>query len=485
VAVNGASRVVYGEELVAVYNDPQHAPGLPADAIAQLRGRMRGPLITPDDPAYDATRRVWNGSIDRHPGAIARCVDAADVAAALAHARRHDLPLAIRGGGHDVAGNGTLDAGLVLDLSRMKGIRVDPVARTARVEPGVVWGELDTATCAYSLAVTGGQISSTGVGGLTLGGGLGWLMRDLGLTVDSLLSADIITVEGEALTVDESQHADLFWAIRGGGGNFGVVTAFEFRLHPLGEIVGGTVAHSVERAREVLEFFRSYVDALPDSLTPMAYFFTAPPIDALPEVMRGRALASIAVCQTGQDDRALEPLRSFGPPLVDAIRSMPYTQLQTLFDAGSLPGFFNYWKSHFLQPLSSAAADTIAAFVQRMTSPLSIVLLTPMRGAVSRVSAEATAFGHREAPLVLEILAKWAPSDADQAPVHSAWADSFWAAMQPFATGGVYVNFLGQEGPTRVRAAYTESGYRRLVDVKRRYDPTNALRLNQNIPPTA
>ncbi|HEY3062518.1 MAG TPA: FAD-binding oxidoreductase, partial [Chloroflexota bacterium] len=360
-------------------------------------------------------------------------------------------------------------------------IRVDPNARTVRVQPGVVWSELDAALAQYSLALTGGQISSTGVTGLTLGGGLGWLMRERGLTVDSLLSVDLVAVDGEAMTVSESQNADLFWAIRGGGGNFGVVTAFEFRLQPLGEIVGGTVAHPATRAREVLEFFRHYVLDLPETLTPMAYFFTAPRLEALPAVMRGQALASMAVCSTGDDGRALEPLTSFGPPLVNAIRPMPYTQLQTLFDAGSLPGFLNYWKSHYLQPLSSAAADVIADFVSRVTSPLSIVLLTPMGGAVQRVPADDTAFGHRDAPLVLEILAKWQTPDTGEA--HIAWANAFWDAMRPFSTGGVYVNFLGDEGAARVRDAYTADGFARLAALKQRYDPENFFRLNQNIPP--
>jgi FAD/FMN-containing dehydrogenase len=445
-----------------------------------LRRELRGELVTPADPAYDLARRVWNGSIDRYPVAVIRPADAGDVSRVVGHARKNGLRLAVRGGGHDVAGNGTCDGGLVLDLGGMKGIRIDAREAIATVEPGVVWGELDTAAAAYSLALTGGQISSTGVAGLTLGGGLGWLMRERGLTIDSLVSVEMVTAEGAELTASESQHPDLFWAIRGGGGNFGVVTSFEFRLQPLGEIVGGTVAHPASRARELLEFFRGFVEDLPETLTPMAYFFTAPNFDALPQPLRGRALASIAVCSTGDDAASLASLRAFGPPIIDAIRAMPYTQLQTLFDAGSLPGFLNHWKSHYLQPLSAEAADTIADFVSRITSPLSIVLLTPMGGAVQRVASDATAFGHRDAPLVLEILAKWQAPDTGEA--HIAWANSFWEAMRPFSTGGVYVNFLGNEGPARVRDAYTDAGFVRLSTLKRRYDPTNLLSLNQNIP---
>jgi len=441
---------------------------------------VRGQVLTPADAEYDVARRVWNASVDARPGAVVRPADTADIVAVVKHARRHALPLAIRGGGHSVAGHGTCDGGLVLDLSGLKAVQVDPTKRIARVEPGVVWGELDAATCAHGLALTGGQISSTGVAGLTLGGGLGWLMRERGLTIDSLLSVDVVTAAGDSLTASETQHEDLFWALRGGGGNFGVVTAFEYRLVPLGEIIGGTIAHPVQRARELLEFFRGYVTDLPESLTPMAYFFTAPDLPTLPQPLRGRALASMAVCATA-DEPALAPLRAFGTPLVDAIRPMPYTLLQTLFDAGSLPGFQNYWKSHYLQPLSEAAADTMAAFVERMTSPLSIVLLTPMGGAVERVSSEATAFGERDAPLVLEILAKWDVPGAGGE--HIAWADAFWEAMRPFSTGGVYVNFLGDEPAARVRDAYSTSAWLRLASVKQRYDPENLFCINHNIPP--
>jgi FAD/FMN-containing dehydrogenase len=439
--------------------------------LASLRSRMRGAVLGPGDDGYDAARRVWNASIDRYPGAVAACLDADDVVAGVTFARAHDLLLAVRGGGHDVGGHGTCDAGLVLDLGRMKGISIDPRRQTARVQPGVVWGELDAATTAHGLAVTGGQISTTGVAGLTLGGGLGWLMRDFGLTIDSLLSVDLVTAEGEQLTVSDRSNPDLLWAVRGAGANCGVVTAFEFQLRPLGEILGGTVAHPAEHARDVLELFRTY--DMPDALTVMAYFFTL-----------GQPFGSLAVCYSGphaEGERLLAPLRAFGPPLVDSIGPMPYTQLQSMFDVGSRPGFQNYWKSCYLRPLNAEAADTIARFVQDMTSPLSIVLLTPMGGAVQRVPAEATAFGHRDAPLVLEILAKW--SDPLEGAPHVAWADAFWSAMRPFSTGGVYVNFLGDEDWSGVRQAYTPEVYAQLAALKRRYDPTNLFRHNQNIPP--
>jgi FAD/FMN-containing dehydrogenase len=477
VAVNARSQVVYDSVNQVVHT---LAIGLARD----LRERVRGRVIASEDDEYEAARRVWNARIDRYPVAVVRAIDAADIAAVVTFAREHHLPLSVRGGGHDVAGHGTCDGGLVIDCSPMKKIDVDMRRRTARVQSGVVWGELDDLTYSRGLAVTGGQISSTGVAGLTLGGGLGWLMRDGGLTVDSLQSVEIVTADGDHTVASEAENADLFWAVRGGGGNFGVVTAFEFRLRPLGEIIGGSVAHPVARAREVLELFRSYVEDVPDELTPMAYFFTAPNIGAIPEAMRGRALASIAVCYTGDHaraDTALRPLRSFGPPLVDAIQPMAYTRLQKLFDAGSLPGFHNYWRSWYLSPLTSAGADVIAAFVERMTSPLSIVLLTPMGGAVSRVNSEVTAFGHRDAALVLEILAKWDAPDAAQP--HVEWADTFFEAMRPFSTGGSYVNFLGDEGPERVRAAFTPDAFARLARVKAKYDPTNLFRINQNIPP--
>jgi FAD/FMN-containing dehydrogenase len=310
-------------------------------------------------------------------------------------------------------------------------------------------------------------------------------MRDGGLTVDSLISVDLVSAEGEQLHVDETKHADLFWAVRGGGGNFGVVTAFEFRLRPLGDIIGGTVAHPIERAADVLEFFQGYAEAAPDTLTPMAYVFTAPVLEVVPEPMRGRTLASIAVCYTGDHaaaDGLLAPLRAFGPPLVDRIQPMPYSTMQRLFDAGSLPGFQNYWRSWYLKPLTVAARATIAAFAQRITSPLSIVLLTPMGGAVQRGAPDATAFGHRDAAYVLEILAKWATPDED-ASAHIAWADAFFEAMRPFSADGSYVNFLGDEGPERVREAYSVAGFARLTEVKRRYDPLNVFHVNQNIAP--
>ena len=466
---------------MAVYNDSR----LTDEAIATLRARHRGRVIVPSDPEYDAARRVWNASIDRFPGAIARCVDAPDVVTAVNVTREAQVDLAVRGGGHDVAGNGACDGGLVLDLSAMKAIQVDPVYKTARVAPGMVWGELDAATTAHGLAVTGGQISSTGVAGLTLGGGLGWLMRESGLTVDSLLSIDLVTAAGERLHVSDTEHPDLFWAVRGGGGNFGVVTSFDFRLRPLGEIVGGTVAHRIERAADVLEFFQGYAEAAPETLTPMAYFFHAPDIDAVPEPMRGHAIASIAVCYTGtraEADAVLAPVHAFGPRLVDRIQPMPYTTLQRLFDAGSLAGAQNYWKSWYLRALTAEARATIVEHVNRITSPLSIVLVTPMGGAVQRVAAEATAFGHRDAAYVLEILAKWDDPTADAAP-HITWADAFFEAMRPFSTGGTYVNFLGNEGDERVRAAYSPAALARLRQVKRRYDPGNVFHVNQNIAP--
>jgi FAD/FMN-containing dehydrogenase len=437
--------------------------------LAPLRARLRGPLLAPGDEGYDAARRVWNARIDRRPAAVVRCLDADDVAAGVAFARENDLLLAIRGGGHDMGGRGTCDDGLVLDLSLMKGIEIDAERRAARVEPGVVWGELDAAAAHHGLAVTGGQISTTGVAGLTLGGGLGWLMRDFGLTIDSLVSADLVTAAGEQLTVSQQEEPDLFWAVRGAGANFGVVTRFEFQLRPLGPILGGTVAHPIARAREVLELFRTY--ELPDSLTLMAYFFTFQ-----------QPFASLAACYSGppaDGERLVAPLRAFGPPLRDTLGRIPYTQLQSLFDVGSPPGFQNYWRSCYLQPLSAAAADTVAHFVQQMSSPLSIVLLTPMGGAVQRVPADATAFGHRDAAVVLEILAKW--SDPAEAALHVAWADAFWSAMRPFSTGGAYVNFLGDNG--RAREAYASPIYERLALLKRQYDPTNVFRHNLNIPP--
>ncbi len=387
--------------------------------------------------------------------------------------------MAVRGGGHNVAGNAVCDGGMVLDLSRLKSVRVDPVHRTARAEPGLTWGEFDRETQAFGLAVTGGAISTTGIAGVTLGGGWGWLARQYGLASDNLLSVDIVTADGQFLTASATEHADLFWGVRGGGGNFGVVTSFEYRLHRVGPVLAGMVIYPYEKAKDVLRFYREFTRTEPDELTSWVVLMTSP---------AGDPVAAIAVCYSGaleEGERVLRPLRAFGPPLVDQIGPMAYTAVQSLVDAFYPPGLHDYWKSSFLQDLSDEAIDTMVAHCAMRPGPLCHMVMEELGGAVSRVGHEATAFNHRDVRYNFLSLGVCA-DPAESAPC-IRWAREFWRAMQPFASGGVYVNYLGQEadeGAERVQAAYGPQKYERLVALKNTYDPTNFFRFNQNIKPT-
>jgi len=453
-------------------------------SLQQIRGRFAGELIAPGDPAFETARRVWNGMIDRRPALIARCAGEGDVREALAYARAQRLPIAVRGGAHNVAGNATVDGGVVVDLSRMKGVRVDAARRVAVAEPGLTWGEMDAATQAQGLAVTGGLISTTGIAGFTLGGGIGWLMRKHGLTVDNLLAARLVTIEGEAVRASETENPDLFWALRGGGGNFGIVTSFEYRVHPLPQVIGGLTLYPAQRAGTILRFFREICETAPDELTPMFAFLTAPPAPFVPEPLRLKPVVAIALCwcgEAGDGERVIKPLRSFGPPAADLIGPMPYLQLQSMLDDGAPAGMQNYWKASFLSGLAEAAVETVVEHAARARSPLSQVHLHLMGGAVARVPASATAFTHRDAAFAMNIVGMW-PDPAESA-AHTRWVRDFAAAMQPHAAPGVYVNFLGDEGEDRVRAAYGPEAFTRLQAVKRKYDPGNAFRLNQNIRP--
>jgi FAD/FMN-containing dehydrogenase len=457
------------------------------DAVVErLRGRVAGQVMTPRDPGYDEARRVWNASIDRHPALIARCTGVADVRAAVRFAREHDLLVAVRGGGHNVAGNGTCDGGMVIDLSPMKGVRVDPAARKAWAQGGLVWRELDRETQAFGLAVTGGLVSSTGVAGYTLGGGIGWLQRKFGLAIDSLASADLVTADGELLHVSPDDHAELFWGLRGGGGNFGIVTSFEFDLHPVGpEVVAGLVFHRGDDLPEVARYFRDFMERAPDEVTLLLVHRLAPPAPFLPEEVHGTPVVALAGMHAGPPERAerdLAELKGFGRPIVDLMQRRPYTQFQSMLDASWPPGFQNYWKAEYLAGLPDPAFEVLAAGLAGITSPLSDFKIAALGGAVSRVGEDDTAYSHRGAPFVLNINARWTqPQDADR---HVAWTQDLWQAMRPWSAGGVYVNFLGDEGQDRVRAAYGERKYERLVALKNRYDPTNFFRLNQNIQPT-
>lgn len=462
--------------------------GLPIDAGAAetLRLRFRGELLRPGDERYDAARKIWNGSIDRYPALIARCRGTADVMAAVRFARERDLLVAARGGGHNVAGNAVCDGGIVIDLSPMKGIRVDPARRRAWVQPGVVWGELDHETQAFGLATPGGIMSTTGVAGFTLGGGIGWLMRKYGLACDNLRAAEVITADGQRRTASEEEHPDLFWGLRGGGGNFGIVTGFEFELHPVGPtVLAGLVFHPLARAREFMRFVREFVATAPDELTAIVIMRQAPQAAFLPPEVRGTPVVALGVCYSGpvdEGERVVRPVKAFAKPLVDLIRPMRFVDFQQISDGSWAPGFQNYWKSTYLAGLPDAAIEALVDFASTITSPLSDMKIAHQGGAVARIAEEATAFGNRHASLNLNINTRW--TDSGEADRHIAWTRALFDAMQPFSTGGVYINFLGDEGEDRVRAAYGPRIYERLVALKSTYDPRNLFRLNQNIKPT-
>lgn len=456
-------------------------------AVQAFKTRLRGELLRPGDAAYEQARRVWNGMIDRRPALIARCQGVADVIAAVNFARTNHLPVAVRGGGHNVAGSATCDDGLVIDLSRMKGIQVDPKARTARAEPGVNWGELDRATQVFGLVTPGGEVSITGIAGLTLGGGYGWTRRKYGLSCDNLVSVDIVTADGQFLTASETENAELFWGLRGGGGNFGIVTSFEYRLHELGpEVMAAMVFYPLEQAGELLRAWRAFAAQVPDEVTLNCEIWGIPADPELPEELHGRPVIIFDGMYAGPVDegvRALQPLREFATPLLDLSGPASYTAVQSAFDAFVPDGLLYYWKSIYLESLSDAAIDAIAARALARPSPRTLLVTRQLGGAISRVAEDATAIGNRSAPYMLSIDATWEdPQDTER---HIAWTRDFWSEMQAYSNGGVYLNFPGlvEEGKDLVRAGHG-ANYERLVALKNRYDPDNLFRFNQNIKPT-
>jgi FAD/FMN-containing dehydrogenase len=458
---------------------------LDGGAIAGLSRQFQGALIRPGDAPYDAGRRVWNGAIDRHPALIARCTGAADVRAAVHFARERDLLVAVRGGGHNVAGTAVCDGGIVVDLSPMKGTWLDPRARVVRAQAGLLWGELDHETQAFGLATTGGIVSHTGIAGLTLGGGLGWLMRKHGLTADNLLSADVVTADGALVRAGADENADLFWGLRGGGGNFGIVTSFEYRLHEVGPtVLAGLLLHPAARAREVLSFYAEFIAGAPDELMSIVILRKAPPAPFLAKEIHGQPVVIIAVCwagAVGDGERAIAPLRGFGAPLADVIGLTPYTSHQGLIDASVPHGLGYHWKSEYLRPLGDALIDTLVAHAWRAPTPECYAAVFHMGGAVARGDPDGSAFEDRRAAHAMTIDGVWSDPAASEACV--AWVRGFWGAVRPHSTGRVYVNFLGEEGEDRVRAAYGPTKHERLRALKRRYDPANVFRLNQNIVP--
>ena len=452
---------------------------MPVDAldVAELRRRHRGVVIAPGDPAYEQGRRVWNAMIDRHPALIARCRDAADAVAAVEFARDRGLPLAIRGGAHGIGGRGTCDAGLVLDFADMKAMTVDAAARTARAEPGLRWTEFDRATQAAGLATTGGTVGDTGIAGLTLGGGFGWLGGSFGMAVDNLIGAEVVLASGERVHASAGENADLFWAIRGGGGNFGVITSFEYRLHPIGPLIaGGLIIHPFAHAREVLAFYRACLRAAPDALTVAAVLVTTP------DGQKACVLAAAYAGPLDEGERAIAPLKAFGSPLIDMMGPLPYLGQQSLLEQAMPPNLRNYWKAEFIPEVSDAVADASVDAFSRAPSPLACVLFFPIHGAAARVAPDATAFPHRSG-VHIGIYSLW-PDRAADAP-NIAWVRDLWSRIQPFAPGGVYVNELGEDdGDDRVRQAYG-GNYTRLARIKARYDPHNLFCLNANIRPAA
>jgi len=448
-----------------------------ATAVQNFADRLRGRLLRPGDGGYDEARKLWNGMIERHPALIARCAGAADVIAAVQFARDHRLLVSVKGGGHNITGNAVCEGGLTIDLSPMKGVRVDPVKRTARAEAGLNWGEYNRETQAFGLASTGGVVSTTGIAGLTLGGGLGWLHGKHGLSCDNVLSADIVTANGKFLTVDADENSDLFWGLRGGGGNFGVVTSFQYRLHPVDAVLAGMVVHPIAKAKEVLRFYREFCRGCPDDVVAAAAMMTSPD---------GEPIAVIVAAYIGDlsaGEKVMAPLRKFGPPLADTIAPTSYVALNSLFDeAFPYGGVQRYWKSSFLKELGDEMLDIMIARSTKFLSPMSNVLFFHLHGAAARVDPNATAFGARDDQWDYDVISQW--TDVAESAGHIHWTREFWSAVEPFASGHVYVNHLdAEEGTTRIKAAYGRS-YERLVALKNEYDPTNLFRMNQNIKPT-
>jgi FAD/FMN-containing dehydrogenase len=454
--------------------------------LGELEGNLRGQLIRPGDPDYDQARAVWNGAHDRHPALIIRCAGTADVVRAVEFARSEGLEVAVRGGAHSIAGFSTSDGGVVIDTSPMQGIWVDPAGRRAVAQPGLTWSEFDHETQAFGLAVTGGLVSSTGIAGFTLGGGLGWLLRKYGLTSDNLLSADVVTADGQLVTASEHSHPDLFWALRGGGGNFGVVTSLEYRLHPVGPLVfAGAVFYAGSAAVQVLRGWRDLTASMPDELTTLANILVAPPVPFLPEAVHGQPIVAILGVYAGAVDdgaKAAQPLRTLAEPIADLMGPMPYAAMQGLLDPLWQAGAQNYFTSALLDRLDDDAIDTLLAQHTAGRAPVHELHLHHAGGAMARVPAGATAFAHRGAAYVLNIIAR--SPDRAGFEQHADWARATHQAIGPWSDGGAYVNFTSEPGQDKVQASYPPDTYARLVAVKDRYDPTNLFRLNQNIRPS-
>lgn len=472
-------------EIVSI-DENKSTTKLEGKSLSKFEDKLRGELLYPDDENYDDARTIWNAMIDRYPAAISRCYGTVDVVAAVNFARKNNLLLSVRGGGHNVAGLSVCDDGLMIDLNPMKGIHVDPQKQTALVEPGVTLGDLDRETQLFGLATPTGIVSETGLAGLTLGGGFGWLTRKYGFTSDNLVSAEIVTANGEVLQTSEDENSDLFWGIRGGGGNFGIVTRFEYQLHPVGPtILGGLLLYPMEEAREAIHFYRDFVADAPEELGSAIVLRLAPPAPFVPQELHGKPVCAIVVFYAGEIEegmRFLQPLREHGDPLADKISPMPYVAMQSMLDKGQPKGYYYYSKSEYVEDLNDELIDTFLAYGATISSPVTRVAIMQMGGAMKRVDEMATAASHRDANYILAINNGWKDSADNEQQIN--WTRDYWRAILPFSSGGNYVNFLSEaEGQDRVRAAYGPDKYERLVRLKNKYDPDNLFRMNHNIKP--
>lgn len=454
------------------------------ETMEEFKAGMRGEVILPTDANFDGVREIWNAMIDRRPAVIARCSGAADVMQAIAFARNHDLAVAVRGGGHNIAGNAVCDGGMMIDLSGMKSVRIDPINQRAHVEPGATLGDFDHEAQAFGMATPLGINSTTGVAGLTLGGGFGWLTRKYGLTVDNLVSADVVTADGRLLKASAEENADLFWGLQGGGGNFGIVTRFEYRLHPVGnQFLSGLIVFPFEQAKTVLTKYRDYTGTTPDDLSIWSVLRKAPPLPFLPAEVHGKEVVVLAMLYAGDPEdgqKLIAPLREFGQAHGEHIEPMPYLAWQQAFDPLLTPGARNYWKSHNFNTLSDDAIDSVIYYAGRLPSPSCEIFIGQLGGQANAVSADATAYVSRDVNYVLNVHSRWETPAEDERCI--SWAREFYAESAPFATGSVYVNFMTQDESDRVAAAYGPN-FQRLRELKRKYDPQNIFRLNQNIEP--
>lgn len=461
----------------------QPAAILPEELLA-LKGGLRGQTLTKDEGGYDVVRCIWNGMVDRSPGLIVQCQGAADVLHAVDFAREHELVLAVRGGGHNIAGNAVCEGGLMIDLKPMNFVRVDPVARRAWIGPGATLGDVDRETQAFGLALPTGINSTTGIAGLTLGGGFGWLTRKYGLTIDSLVSADVVTADGRLVRTSAEENADLFWAIRGGGGNFGIVTAFDFTLHQVGpEVLSGLVVHPFDQAGELLRSYREAVVDAPDELTCWVVMRKAPPLPFLPAEWHGREVMIFAMCYAGalaEGEKVTRRIRSLGSPIADVVGPHRFVDWQSAFDPLLTTGARNYWKSHDFETLSDGALDAVARAVRTLPGPECEVFIAHVGGAMSRIAPDATAYPQRSAHFVMNVHTRWRERADDKSFID--WARELFKATEPFATGSAYVNFMPEDEGDRVEKVYG-ANYRRLAEIKGRYDPQNLFRMNQNIRP--